>query len=83
MSKIAFVCSIVLVLLLSLGEAPAQRTTAEVLGTVTDETGGVIPGVDILITSMDTGATRSDVTDGSGNYHVQLLQVGRYSVSGG
>lgn len=72
----------VILLLLSFTSTFAQRTTAEIVGTVTDETGGVLPGVEVVITNMDTALTRSTFSDDSGNYHVRLLPVGRYSVSG-
>ena len=72
----------VILLVLSFTSTFAQRTTAEIVGTVTDETGGVLPGVEVVITNMDTALTRSTFSDDSGNYHVRLLPVGRYSVSG-
>ena len=83
MSKNVNVFSIaVILLLLSFTSSFAQRTTAEIVGTVTDETGGVLPGVEVVITNLDTALTRSTFSDDSGNYHVRLLPVGRYSVSG-
>ena len=72
----------IILLLLSFASTFAQRTTAEIVGTVTDETGGVLPGVEVVITNLDTALTRSTFTNDSGNYHVRLLPVGRYSVSG-
>ena len=59
----------------------AQRTTASVLGTVTDPTHAVVPGATVTVTNQDTGLTRSTVTNGQGLYSVSDLPVGRYNVT--
>lgn len=38
-----------------------QETTAIISGVVTDETGGLIPGVSIEVTNLDTGITRTTI----------------------
>jgi len=53
-------------------------STAQISGTVTDTSGGVLPGVDVTVTQTDTGLTRSAVTDESGNYTLPNLPVGPY-----
>jgi hypothetical protein len=58
-----------------------QSTTADVLGTVTDATGGVLPGVKITVHNLATGADYLATSDASGSYTVTLLPVGRYSVT--
>ena len=58
-----------------------QSTTADVLGTVTDATGGVLPGVKITVHNLATGADYPATSDSGGNYTVTLLPVGRYSVT--
>ena len=58
----------------------AQSNTADLLGTVTDQTGAVLPGVDILITSPSRGLTRSTLTSDTGTYRVPLLPPGEYEV---
>jgi len=58
----------------------AQQTTADVLGIVTDVTGGVLPGVRITVHNLDTGADYTAASDNAGNYAVPLLPVGRYSI---
>ena len=57
-----------------------QGTTATVSGTVQDETGGVLPGVYITVDEVDTGTTRSAVTDDAGRYRVPLLEPGTYEI---
>jgi len=71
------------VLLLSLTSANlfAQLTaTATLQGTVTDRSAAVIPGADVKITNKETGAVRTDTTNGSGNYSFNLLPAGHYDV---
>lgn len=68
-------------LLLCRSDLYAQRTTADVLGTVTDASGAVLTGVKITVHNLDTAADYSAVTDNSGNYLVTLLPVGRYSIT--
>ena len=58
--------------------AVAQITTATISGTIKDETGGVLPGVDIVVTNIETGLTRSSVSDSQGYFVVQGLAPGRY-----
>jgi hypothetical protein len=56
----------------------AQITSATVSGTIKDETGGVLPGVDVVITNVGTGLTRSAVTDTNGYFTVPGLAPGTY-----
>ncbi|HYM13345.1 MAG TPA: carboxypeptidase-like regulatory domain-containing protein, partial [Bryobacterales bacterium] len=64
-----------------LGVAAAQTTTGSIVGTVTDNTGAVIPGASVTVTNTDTGAETKTSTDSSGNYVVTPLPVGHYSVT--
>jgi hypothetical protein len=67
-----------LVLALGVPGASAQITTATVSGVVADETGGVLPGVSVTITNVDTGFSRSVLTNGGGAYHAAGLPPGLY-----
>ncbi|HVB33679.1 MAG TPA: TonB-dependent receptor [Patescibacteria group bacterium] len=60
--------------------ALAQLPTASILGTVKDPSGAAVPGVTVVATNVDTGATRTATTDAAGNYNVVQLPVGHYSV---
>jgi hypothetical protein len=53
---------------------------ASISGTITDATGGVLPGVSIIAVHEQTGNTFETVTDGLGQYRV-LARIGSYSVS--
>jgi hypothetical protein len=58
--------------------ASAQITAATVSGVVADETGGVLPGVDVMLKNVETGLTRSVVTADDGSYNVPGLPPGLY-----
>ena len=58
----------------------SQGINSSVVGTVTDQTGAVVPGVSITVTNVNTGVKSSAVTDGTGNYRVPHLQPGQYQV---
>lgn len=60
--------------------AMAQVTTADVVGRVTDATGATINGARIIIEHMETHITRSALTGVSGDYVLNLLPPGRYSL---
>ena len=66
---------------LSIGVAQSQDTTATILGTLTDSSGGALPGVSITIKHLETSQTRTATTDAGGRYRVPLLQPGRYELT--
>jgi len=75
--------TIALTLILALATAAAanaQTVTGTLQGTVTDTNGGVLPGVTITITHVDTGTGRVIVTNAEGIYNAPFLQIGRYRV---
>ncbi len=59
----------------------AQTTSGSIVGTVTDPSGGLIPGATITVTNIDTNIAVKATTDASGNYVVTPLNPGRYSVA--
>jgi hypothetical protein len=70
------------ILLLALGVlCRAQLTTGDILGTVTDPTGAVIQGANVTVESLATHERRTAVTTGSGDYVVNLLLPGSYSIT--
>ena len=69
----------ILVLTVLLMSAPVwAQAKAELNGRVTDESGGVLPGVTVTVTQTDTGLTRSVVTEPNGLYVVSNLPNGPY-----
>src|SRR2546425_7114822 len=60
--------------------AHAQVTTGTILGTVTDQSGGVLAGATITATNLDTGVSRAARTDAEGTYLLANMPLGRYDV---
>lgn len=77
-SSLVFVITLFLLLLSTLSVAQVDRAT--LTGSVTDPTGAVIPGVDVLVTNVDTGVQTTTKTNETGLYSVPNLPIGRYSV---
>ena len=62
------------------GSAAAQAVRATVLGTVTDRTGGVLPGATVNVTNTETGVVQSTAADSQGRYTVNSLLPATYNV---
>jgi hypothetical protein len=56
----------------------SAQATAQLSGTVRDESGAVLPGVDVTATQTETGFVRSVVSDGAGAYLFTNLPIGPY-----
>src|SRR5258708_17868498 len=62
--------------------ASAQTTgAATILGTITDTTGAVIPGVKVTVIGTETGFHFEGVTNNDGFYYVPYLRPGTYNVT--
>src|ERR1041385_6670308 len=59
----------------------AQSNRGTVTGTVSDSTGALIPGVEVVLTNTETGAKSDTVTTGTGNYTLLQLPVGTYTLT--
>src|SRR5437867_2391041 len=66
-----------LILLLTASAAWAQAT-AQMSGTVRDQSGAVLPGVTVTVTQIDTSVTRTAVSDEAGAYLLPNLPTGPY-----
>src|SRR5688500_2194167 len=73
-------CVALLALLLLPVAVSAQITRGSVAGTVRDESGAVVPGVEVKVVAPGTNNTRSATTDDSGFYRVGALDPGTYTV---
>jgi hypothetical protein len=62
------------------GPAFGQAVTGTILGTVTDSSGGVIPGATVTVTHNATGRSRTAVTDSAGEFTVPSVPTGIYTV---
>jgi hypothetical protein len=58
----------------------AQITTTTVRGTITDSTGAVVPNVEITVTNTETNQTRSVKSSADGQYTLEFLPLGLYTI---
>ena len=61
--------------------ATAQTNKAEIVGTVKDANGALVPGASVTITKVDTGTERKVTSGDAGEYDAPLLDIGRYKVT--
>src|SRR5437016_10899124 len=82
MKRLAYVLLVgVLLLSLGSGNAFAQATASGTIqGTVTDKSGAVVSGAQIVAKSKATDSTRAAATDDTGYFRFELLPVGIYTV---
>src|SRR5262245_56975444 len=76
-----FARAVAVVCLLFAMDGFAQVINATLSGTVTDATGALIPGVEIMATQTETGVVSTAVTNESGTYQFPSLQPGPYRVA--
>ena len=82
MSRVLRYCAAALgCVLLTALPAAAQFDRGQISGTVKDAQGGVVPGVTVSVTNLETQQMRTTVTDSSGFYTVPNLPGGKYDVS--
>ncbi len=58
----------------------SQQITGTIVGTVKDSQGAVVNSATVKATNVDTGFTRSAPTNGVGEYRIDYLPVGKYTV---
>ncbi len=72
-------CILVVALALATTLAMAQTQT-RLTGTVTDNTGSVIPGARVTISNVNTGVTQDTETNTSGSYNFPFVASGQYEL---
>lgn len=77
--KIGFV--IIAFVLFAIGPVSAQMTSGDLVGTVKDPSGAVLPRATVAITNEDTGVVTTLQTNGSGAYHASNLPAGKYDIA--
>jgi len=81
MKMLVRAAAVVLGLFVLPAAAAAQSTTGSIVGTVTDESKGVLPGAAIEVVNVDTGVTRSLVSGTDGRYQALSLPPGTYRLT--
>ena len=69
------------VLLLSVPVSVLSQVSTTVRGTVTDSTGGVIPGASVTVVHETTDEATTRLTDETGNYEFTGLPPGIYTLT--
>jgi hypothetical protein len=67
--------------LLAVSPAHAQIDTGSIVGTVSDSSGAVLPGVTVTATQDGTGFATTATTNSRGQYVFTALRIGRYTLS--
>src|SRR5881397_1416766 len=74
---ILFVATVGLLSFLCCGTVWAQAT-AQISGTARDQSGAVLPGVEVTATQTETGIARNTITNEAGLYVLSNLAIGPY-----
>ena len=61
--------------------ALAQQGRAELRGRVTDQQGGALPGVTVVITNQQAGTFREVITSGEGSYFAAQMLPGVFRIT--
>src|SRR4026207_1279313 len=72
-----------LVGLLLCGATVWGQATAQISGTARDQSGAVLPGVEVTATQTDTGVARTTVTNETGSYVFSNMSLGPYRLEAG
>ena len=73
-----------LVLAMAVGAAPAFAqggSTSTIAGTVTDTSGAVVPGADVVIKNVATNTTYTAVSGADGSFTVPAIPPGTYTIT--
>jgi hypothetical protein len=74
------IAALLLVQIAAAMPAAAQTTNGVISGIVSDAQGGVLPGVTVTGRNIETGITRTVVTESDGRYRLAALPPGRYEI---
>ena len=75
-----FGCTVLGAVLFLTYSLSAQQTTGSIVGTIKDQTGAVVNTATVKAANLDTGFYRTVPTNAFGEYRIDYLPVGRYTV---
>jgi len=75
-----FVASIVLLFVCSWAPSGFAQVSATLSGAVTDQSGAAVTAADVTARNLDSGLSRSTVTDQEGRYRLFALALGQYEI---
>ena len=74
------IAAVIVAFILVAAPATAQTTNGVISGIISDAQGGVLPGVTVTGRNIETGITRTVVTESDGRYRLAALPPGRYEI---
>lgn len=77
-TQLLLVCMMICMASSGFGQA---TNSGDIRGTVTDTTGAVIPGATVTVLNVNTGVSKTLVTDGAGLYDTSSIVNGTYKVT--
>src|SRR5215470_10574068 len=57
------------------------QNSASIVGRITDPSGAIVPGANVTAKEVNTGLSRTAVSDQEGYYAIPLLRAAEYTVS--
>src|SRR5262245_61004985 len=78
MKRFLMVGALVSLLVVSMSVSLWAQATAQISGAVQDQSGAVLPGVEITATQTETGVSRMTVSNETGYYVLPNLPLGPY-----
>jgi hypothetical protein len=60
---------------------PAQVVGGTISGIITDASGAALPGAEVIVRNLETGAERRLASDDSGHYSAPSISIGTYKVT--
>ena len=72
---------VAILLLVAASSLYGQYGRGTILGTVTDSTGAIVPGVKVTARNTGTNESREFTSDSAGNYQFNALLSGRYDIT--
>lgn len=79
-TRILSVLFTIFISLVCVGVVPGQTVTGTISGTVVDANGAVVPNVEVVAKSTETGLTRTTKTNDEGNFVMAFLPLGSYNL---
>jgi hypothetical protein len=84
MPRKSIMFAFLLAILISIpGFVNGQAGFGSIAGTVSDQSGGVVPGAEVTATNLETNAKATAITSDFGTFQLLQLLPGRYSVAAG
>ncbi len=76
-----FILSVFMLVFAFLSTSAGAQTTGSIYGTVTDPSGAIVPGAQLIATHVSTGAARSETSAQDGTYTFTGMAIGAYTIS--